>query len=216
MINQCPHREPEFKQHDEMKPTRTLIRFFVMAAAILYAAVASAHTFQSAGLVSRPTSLPSGAFGAVFSMESGRLAAWQARDSGRVVIYDLSSTPTHMSTINTPDSVFDNPAFGSRVSFSGVGNIFIASPEWHGIKAAFRQKFVVNQGSLALWSISKPCSAESFRASHASLPNGRNQPFSSKTDLNPVPFSLVPSLGYQHPMTGGFTHMTSRILHLLR
>lgn len=128
MINQCPHQQHEFKQHDDMKPTRNLTRFLVMAAAVLYTGVASAHTFQSAGLVSRPVSLPSGAFGPVFSMESGILAAWQARDSGRVVIYDLSGTPTHRSTINTPDSVFDNPAFGGRVSFSGAGNIFIASP----------------------------------------------------------------------------------------
>lgn len=111
-----------------MKTIPDLTRFLVIAAAILCASVAFAHTFQPVGLVSRPSSLPSGAFGPVFSMKAGRLAVWQARDSGRVAIFNVSGSPAHVSTINSPDSVFDNPSFGTKITLLDNSTVFISAP----------------------------------------------------------------------------------------
>lgn len=89
-----------------------------------------AHSFVSLGTIERPAEIPAGGFGAAFVMHSGQLAAWQARDGGRVSLFDTSApnVPVHLSTLTSPDSVFDNPSFGTKLALLGSDLLFIGSP----------------------------------------------------------------------------------------
>jgi hypothetical protein len=111
------------------------MRLLLTGAALFTGSLASAAEpwpgpLVAAGTISRPSSLPAGGFGPVFTLQQGRLAVWQARDWGRVAVFDLPAggSPILRSVINAPDSTYDNPSFGAKLAFSGPDRLFIGNP----------------------------------------------------------------------------------------
>ena len=85
---------------------------------------------QTRAVLTRPATLPAGAFGPVFTLAGGRLAVWQARDWGRVAVFDLAdpAAPTARTVIAAPDATYDNPSFGAKLAFLGPDRLFIGNP----------------------------------------------------------------------------------------